>query len=91
MSANKGQIVFDHNPVSTEQKVSKSTDLRRYSTANESLTRIKVPVTLDKWEIHPSVRAKNIEIVLRGERKQGTWQIDVSVFEEAEQLSFFDE
>lgn len=91
MSANKGQIVFDNNPVSTEQKVSKSTDLRRYSTANESLTRIKVPVTLDKWEIHPSVRAKNIEIVLRGERKQGTWQIDVSVFEEAEQLSFFDE
>lgn len=31
-----------------------------------------------------------IDIVLRGERKKGIWQIDVSVFEEAEQLSFFD-
>lgn len=30
------------------------------------------------------------DIVLRGERKKGIWQIDVSVFEEAEQLSFFD-
>lgn len=45
---------------------------------------------LDRWEIHPSVRSKNIDIVLRGERKKGIWQIDVSVFEEAEQLSFFD-
>ena len=70
--------------------MSKSTDLRKYSTANESLTRIKVPVTLDKWEIRPSVRAENIDIVLRGERKQGTWQIEISVFEEAEQMSFFD-
>ena len=35
-------------------------------------------------------RSKNIDIVLRGERKKGIWQIDVSVFEEAEQLSFFD-
>ena len=32
----------------------------------------------------------SIDIVLRGERKKGIWQIDVSVFEEAEQLSFFD-
>ena len=89
--SSKGKIVVDNKPISTEQKVQKSTDLRRYSTANESLTRIKVPVTLDSWEIRPSVRAKNIDILLRGERKQGTWQIDISVFEEAEQMSFFDE
>lgn len=89
-ASSKGKIVIDNNPVDTQQKVSKSTDLRKYSTANESLTRIKVPVTLDKWEIRPSVRAENIDIVLRGERKQGTWQIEISVFEEAEQMSFFD-
>ena len=70
--------------------VSKSTDLRKYPTANESLTRIKVPVTLDRWEVHPSVRAENIDVLIRGERKQGTWQIEISVFEEAEQMSFFD-
>ena len=89
-ASSKGKIVIDSNPVDTKQRVSKSTDLRKYSTANESLTRIKVPVTLDKWEVRPSVRAENIDIVLRGERKQGTWQIEISVFEEAEQMSFFD-
>ena len=65
--------------------------MRQYGIANESLTRIKVPVTLDKWEIRPSVKAKNIDIVIKGERRQGTWQIDISVFQEAEQLSFFDD
>lgn len=89
-ATSKGKIVIDSNPVDIKQKVSKSTDLRKYSTANESLTRIKVPVTLDKWEVRPSVRAENIDIVLRGERKQGIWQIELSVFEEAEQMSFFD-
>lgn len=82
--------VVDTTPVETAQRISKSTDLRRYPSANESLTRIKVPVTLDRWEVRPSVKAENIDIVLKGERKQGVWQIDVSVFEEAEQLSFFD-
>ena len=86
----KGKIVVDDKPVDTKQTVSKSTDLRKYSTANESLTRIKVPVTLDKWEIRPSVKAENIDIVLRGERKQGIWQIEISVFEEAKQMSLFD-
>lgn len=86
----KGKIVVDDKPVDTKQTVSKSTDLRKYSTANESLTRIKVPVTLDKWEIRPSVKAENIDIVLSGERKQGIWQIEISVFEEAKQMSFFD-
>lgn len=85
-----GKIIIDDKPVDTKQTVSKSTDLRKYSTANESLTRIKVPVTLDKWEIRPSVRAENIDIVIRGERKQGAWQIEISVFEEAAQMSFFD-
>ena len=82
--------VVDTAPVETAQRISKSTDLRRYPSANESLTRIKVPVTLDRWEVRPSVKAENVDIVLRGERKQGVWQIDVSVFEGAEQLSFFD-
>ena len=86
----KGKIVVDDKPVDTKQMVSKSTDLRKYPTANESLTRIKVPVTLDRWEVHPSVRAENIDVLIRGERKQGTWQIEISVFEEAEQMSFFD-
>ena len=90
LTSSGGKIIVDAKPVDTEQRVSKSTDLRKYSTANESLTRIKVPVTLGKWEIRPSVKAENIDIVLRGERKQGTWQIEVSVFEEAEQMSFFD-
>lgn len=36
------------------------------------------------------IKSNKIDIVLRGERKKGIWQIDVSVFEEAEQLSFFD-
>lgn len=85
-----GKIIVDDRPVDTKQAVSKSTDLRKYSSANESLTRIKVPVTLNKWEIRPSVSAENIDIVLRGERKQGTWQIEISVFEEAEQMSLFD-
>ena len=89
-ASSKGKIVVDCTPVDTKQTVSKSTDLRKYSTANESLTRIKVPVSLDKWEMRPSVRAENIDIILRGERKQGTWQIELSVFEEAEQMSFFD-
>lgn len=86
----KGKIVIDNEPITAEQKISKSTDLRKYSTANESLTRVKVPVTLNKWEVRPSVRAKNIDILLKGERRQGIWQIDISVFEEAEQMSFFD-
>ena len=90
VSSRKGKIVVDDLPVDTEQKISKSTDLRKYSTANESFTRIKVPVSLDKWEIHPSVKAENIDVVLRGERKQGIWQIEISIFEEAEQISFFD-
>ena len=90
VSSSKGKIVVDDLPVDTEQKISKSTDLRKYSTANESFTRIKVPVSLDKWEIHPSVKAENIDVVLRGERKQGIWQIEISIFEEAEQISFFD-
>lgn len=90
IASSKGKIVVDNAPINTEEKVSKYTDLRRYSTANESLTRIKVPLTLDKWEVHPSVRSESIDIVLRGERKQGTWQIDVSVFEGAEQMSLFE-
>ncbi len=89
-SSGEGKILVDKAPVNTEQRISKSTDLRRYPNANESLTRIKVPVMLDRWELRPSVKAKNIDIVLKGERKKGIWQIDISVFEEAEQLSFFD-
>lgn len=90
VSTGEGKVLVDSAPINAEPRISKSTDLRRYPNANESLTRIKVPVMLDRWEIHPSVRSKNIDIVLRGERKKGIWQIDVSVFEEAEQLSFFD-
>lgn len=90
VSSSKGKIVVDNLPVDMEEKILKSTDLRKYSTANESFTRIKVPVSLDKWEVHPSVKAENIDVVLRGERKQGTWQIEISVFEEAEQISLFD-
>lgn len=89
-ASSNGRIVVDNNSVNIKQKVSKSTDLRKYATANESLTRIKVPVTLDKWEIRPSVRAENIDIIIRGVRKQGIWQIEISVFEEAKQMSFFD-
>lgn len=89
-TSSKGKIIVDNKPVDTKQKVSKSTDLRKYSTANESLTRIKVPVTLEKWEVRPSVKAENIDIVLKGERKRGIWQIEISVFEEAKQMSLFD-
>lgn len=84
-----GKIVVDDLPIDTKQRISKSTDLRKYSTANESFTRIKVPVSLDKWEVHPSVKADNVDILLRGERKKGTWEIEISVFEEAEQTSLF--
>lgn len=88
--SNKGKIIIDKSPINIDQRISKSTDLRQYSNANESLTRIKVPLTLDEWEIHPSVKAENIDIILKGKRKNGVWQIDISVFEEAEQMSFFD-
>ena len=89
-ASGEGRIIVDKAPVDTKQGISKSTDWRRYPNANESLTRIKVPVTLDKWEVRPSVKSDNIDIVLRGERKQGVWQVEISVFEEADQLSFFD-
>lgn len=85
-----GKIVIDSDPVDIKQKIAKSTDLRKYSTANESFTRIKVPVTMDNWEIRPSVKADNIDIVIKGERKQGTLQIEISVFEEAKQMSLFE-
>lgn len=87
----EGRIIVDKSPLDDKQTISKSTDLRRYPNANESLTRIKVPITLDRWEVHPRVKADNIDVVLRGERRQGNWQIEISIFEEAEQLSFFDE
>ena len=89
-ASGEGRIIVDKAPVDTKQGISKSTDWRRYPNANESLTRIKVPVTLDKWEVRPSVKSDNLDIVLRGERKQGVWQVEISVFEEADQLSFFD-
>lgn len=89
-SPSEGKIIVDKLPVDTDQKVSKSTDLRKYSTANESFTRVKIPVTLDKWEVHPSVKAENIDVMLKGERKQGIWQVEISIFEGAEQMSFFD-
>ena len=89
-ASGEGRIIVDKAPVDTKQGISKSTDWRRYPNANESLTRIKVPVTLDKWEVRPSVKSDNIDIVLRGERKQGVWHVEISVFEEADQLSFFD-
>ena len=85
-----GTIVVDSDPVDIRQTIAKSTDLRKYSTANESFTRIKVPVTMDDWEIRPSVKADSIDIVIKGERKQGTLQIEISVFEEAKQMSFFE-
>ncbi len=81
-----GTIVVDSDPVDIRQTIAKSTDLRKYSTANESFTRIKVPVTMDDWEIRPSVKADSIDIVIKGERKQGTLQIEISVFEEANVL-----
>lgn len=87
---NSGKIIVDRSPVDINQTIAKSTDLRKYSTANESFTRVKVPVTMDKWEVRPSVKAQNIDIIVRGERKQGILQFEISVFEEAEQLSLFD-
>lgn len=45
---------------------------------------------MDDWEIRPSVKADSIDIVIKGERKQGTLQIEISVFEEAKQMSFFE-
>lgn len=85
-----GTIVIDSDPVDIRQTIAKSTDLRKYSTANESFTRVKVPVTVDEWEIRPSVKADSIDIVIKGERKRGTLQIEISVFEEAKQMSFFE-
>lgn len=76
-ASGEGRIIVDKAPVDTKQGISKSTDWRRYPNANESLTRIKVPVTLDKWEVRPSVKSDNIDIVLRGERKQGVWQVEI--------------
>lgn len=89
-SNKKGKITIEKTPVEIKEKVSKYTDQRKYSTANESLTRVKVPVTLDRWEITPTVKASNIDIRVSGERSKGIWKIEVSVFEEAEQMSFFD-
>lgn len=85
-----GKITVENAPIEIKERVSKSTDSRKYSNANESLTRIKIPVTLDKWEISPKVNANNIDIKVTGERSNGTWKIEVSVFEEAEQMSFYD-
>ena len=90
MISNAGSVIVDSGPIDIKQHLSKSTDLRKYATANESFTRIKVPITMQKWEVRPTVKNKNIDIVLKGERKQGIMQIEVSVFQEAEQLSLFE-
>ena len=44
---------------------------------------------MNKWEINPTVKAENVDIVIKGERKQGNLQVEISVFEQAEQLSLF--
>lgn len=46
-ASKEGRIIFD-TPYIYKTRISKSTDWHRYPNANESLTRIKVPVTLDK-------------------------------------------
>lgn len=84
-----GKIIVEDASITDEQKVARSTDLRRYPTANESFTRVKIPITMNKWEINPTVKAENVDIVIKGERKQGNLQVEISVFEQAEQLSLF--
>lgn len=86
----KGKITVDEKPAEVKQKIKKSTDLRQYASANEALTRVKVPVTLGEWQFHPKVNTNDIEIDIRGKREQGTLVIEVSVYEEAEQMSFLD-
>lgn len=85
-----GKVITDHTAVDVRQKIAKSTDARKYSTANEAFTRIKVPITLDAWEIRPPSPTSNIDIVVRGRRKQNILQIEISIFEKAEQMSLFD-
>ena len=85
-----GKVITDHTAVDVRQKIAKSTDARKYSTANEAFTRIKVPITLDTWEIRPPSPTSSIDIVVRGRRKQNILQIEISIFEKAEQMSLFD-
>lgn len=42
-ASNTGKIIVEDELIDAEPKVSKSTDLRKYSTANESFTRVKSP------------------------------------------------
>lgn len=88
-TSNTGKIIVEDELIDAEPKVSRSTDLRKYSTANESFTRVKVPVTVGKWEIKPNVKSHNVDIIIKGERKQGNLYVEISVFEQAEQLSLF--
>ena len=88
-ASNTGKIIVEDELIDAEPKVSRSTDLRKYSTANESFTRVKVPVTVGKWEIKPNVKSHNVDIIIKGERKQGNLYVEISVFEQAEQLSLF--
>lgn len=48
-----------------------------------------LPVTVGKWEIKPNVKSHNVDIIIKGERKQGNLYVEISVFEQAEQLSLF--
>ncbi len=84
-----GKIIVEDASIDTEQKIAKSTDLRKYSTANESFTRVKIPITMSKWEVKPNVKSNNVNIIIRGERKQSSLQVEISIFERAEQLSLF--
>ena len=88
-SSGSGKIIVEEELIDTEPKVSKSTDLRKYPTANESFTRVKIPITINNWEIKPNVKSHNVDIIIKGERKHGSLHVEISVFEQAEQLSLF--
>lgn len=88
-SLGSGKIIVEEELIDAEPKVSKSTDLRKYPTANESFTRVKIPITINNWEIKPNVKSHNVDIIIKGERKHGSLHVEISVFEQAEQLSLF--
>jgi len=62
---------------------------------NETIRRLKIPVSLKNWSTQLTVKGLNeqpdVHVVLKGKRVNSNFQIEISISEDLKQLTLFDE
>ena len=71
------------------------TDKKEKTNYNETIKRLKIPISLKQWSTQLSAKSlykrPNIHIVLRGKRINSSLQIEISISEDYKQLLLFDD